>query len=711
MQVPAYLSRGWADFRLAGRAERAALAILYVDRGSGFNETNAYRLGYLGRDRATVGRFVPLRNATRMRVHISAPSEFSVDRIDCGPVGLWRVAVRAGWLLVLRYRPEPLGLVRLIAATLGRAGIRGLRREFANQLAHSDEQYLYDLWRERYDTDIAFAEATASAGRLRTRQTFSILLPIIREDIEFLDRAIEAVQRQSYPDWQLCVAIDRRVAASAERALGSLAHDVRCRLEYGDFSGRFDAAANCALTLASGEFAALLGTADQLGRDALLHAAHAFDSVPADIVYSDEDVIEADGRLVEPRFKPEWSPETLLSQNYVGRLCLYRRTLLREAGAIRGASESLADYDLLFRASEKAKVISHIPRVLYHRRRHAQLKGTEVREIAISIENALARKGLRSSVEAYRSHPGHFRTRIEPDVLPRTSIIIPTRDQPELLSRCLDSIFDRTTYADFDLCVVDNGSRRSKTLELLERSKTRFGHRFQIVTCDIEFNFARLVNLGVRSTRGELVVLLNDDTTIVTGDWLERMAGFALRPDIAAVGAKLLYPDGTIQHAGVILVGGVAGHSHRGQPGNTPGYRGRLLGVSNYSAITAACMMLRRAVFEELGGLDESLAVAFNDVDLCLRASAKGYRNVCIGDVVHIHHESRTRGHDDTPATKARFLAEFALMRDRWAPILDADPYYSPHLTRDAEDFAISPVGPSAIGDSVGRAVWDTSAR
>jgi GT2 family glycosyltransferase len=690
---------GWAEVSITGRARPTSLVTLFVDRGEGFSTANTYRVGYLQGALTTVRRYVPLRNATRVRLRVSnAQTRLSIDRFECRSTALPRVAVHAISIMAKRRRYSSSQFVAFLISTLWRAGAGGLRRELARQLAYQDEQLLYQLWCERQLEASTVGTLDGADRQLQRRPTFSVLVPVVSADGSIPD-AVTTLLNQSYREWELCLAIDRRLAKQGQD-LTSMDPAARVKCEYGDFRGRFDLAFARALEMASGDFIALLSPSDAFASDALLQMAKALDREILDVVYSDEDTMEDDGRFVEPNFKPQWSPESALSENYVGRLSLYRTSVVRALRLATGEYSSEVEHDLLLRVSEATNAVGHVPRVLYHRRRRGPWSQREQRSLARAAQAALRRRALTGSVEPYRQYPGRMRVRIAPSWPASISIVVPTRDQPELLARCLDSVFARTTYSNFDVWVLDNGSTQLTTREVLRSRKQRYGNSLHVVDCEMEFNFARLANLGASLCGGELILLLNNDTVVVTRDWLQRMAGFALLPKIGAVGPKLLYPDGTIQHAGVVLVGGVAGHSHRGHAGNAAGYRGRLLGVSNYSAVTAACMLMRRTVFEDIGGFDETLAVAFNDVDFCLRALRRGYRHVYLGDVSLIHFESQTRGHEETHEQRRRFRNEFELMRARWSAVLDADPFYSPHLTHHAEDFAIDPSAFATAGSS-----------
>jgi GT2 family glycosyltransferase len=342
------------------------------------------------------------------------------------------------------------------------------------------------------------------------------------------------------------------------------------------------------------------------------------------------------------------------------------------------------------RATEKARSIVHVPRVLLHRdgSHGASDDPDYAAHAGRAIAAALDRRGEAASILA--SGPGTFVVRYTlRGGAPRVTIVLPTRDHADDLERCLASVFQRTTYANFELLLVDNGTREAAALETIERY-ARADARLRVLPMDVPFNYSRLNNAAVREATGEVLVLLNNDTEIVTPDWLEALLEQALRPAIGAVGANLLYPDGRVQHGGVVLgIGGVAGHSHRGYPPGDAGYFGALRTITNYSAVTAACLAVRRSVYDAVGGLDETLTVAFNDVDFCLRIRAAGYRNVWLPHVVLRHGESRSRGHDIGLAKTHRSLAESRVMLDRWHATIDDDPYYSPHLTRLDESYGI----------------------
>jgi GT2 family glycosyltransferase len=530
------------------------------------------------------------------------------------------------------------------------------------------------------------------------RPTFSVLMPVYNTSEEFLRAAIESVQTQVYPDWELCIADDASTKPHVRQILQECAAgDPRIKLVFRESNGRIAATSNSALAIASGDFIALLDHDDVLTPDALFENALVVNRRPdVDIIYSDEDKIE-EGRLRDPYFKPDWSPDSLLSRNYVSHLGVYRRSLLQEIGGFREGFDGSQDYDLVLRASEHSGRVEHIPRVLYHWRihdestaSHREQKGHAYDAAAQAIEQALVRRGEPGRVLGSDFLPGTYTVRYEIQRAGRISIIIPTRDHGDDVDRCLTSVFAGLTYPDIEVVLLDNGTTDRNSLSIFGSWLAREPERVKLVSYDVPFNFSKINNYAAQQSSGSYLLFLNNDTEVITPDWLEAMVEQAQRPSIGAVGAKLLYADGTVQHAGVIIgLGGVAGHSHKYFPSGAPGYFGTLQTVNNFSAVTAACLMVRRDVFDEVGGFDERLAIAFNDVDFCLRVQAAGYQNIYLPHVELFHHESKSRGHEDTPQKRERFFNEQVIMRERWNTGDYADPHYNRNLTLDTEDFAI----------------------
>ncbi len=528
---------------------------------------------------------------------------------------------------------------------------------------------------------------------------FSVIVPVYETPERFLREALDSVLLQVYPHWELCIADDASREPHVRAVLEEYAaRDERIKVAWRTTNGHIAAASNSALALASGEFVALLDHDDALAPEALFENALVVNRRPdVDIIYSDEDKIDQNGRRHDPYFKPDWAPDSLLARNYVSHLGVYRRSLVEAVGGFRGGFEGSQDYDLLLRASERTERIEHVPRPLYHWRVHEGSTATDrgqktyAHAAAVrALEEALERRGEPGRVEESAAAPGLYTVRYRITRPGRVSLIVPTRDHGDDVDRCLRSVFERSTYRDIEVVLLDNGSRERESLRVFGAWLEREPERVKLVAHDVPFNFSAINNYAVARSTGTYVVLLNNDTEVITPDWLEAMVEQAQRPSVGAVGAKLLYDDRTIQHAGVIVgLGGVAGHSHKHLACDDPGYFYTPHTVNNYSAVTAACLMVRREVFDEVGGLDERLRIAFNDVDFCLRIRAAGYYNVYLPHVELYHHESKSRGAEDTPEKAERFLREQLLMRERWRTDERSDPFYNRNLTLATENYAI----------------------
>jgi len=558
----------------------------------------------------------------------------------------------------------------------------------------------YAEWVRRYDTltDGSRASMRARVDGPSHKPLISVLMPVYNPPVSFLDAAIRSVRGQLYPNWELCIADD----ASTDPAVRELLEvhrkqDRRIKVVYRDRNGHISRASNSALELARGEFIALFDHDDLLAEHALYWVADAINRHPdAGLFYSDEDKVDESNLRYAPYFKCELNYELLLAQNMVCHLGVYRAGMVGSVGGFREGFEGAQDYDLALRVVEKlqpAQVV-HIPRVLYHWRAIAgstalapEEKNYAAEAGRRAVQQHLDRTGLSAQVVPAPEAPALNRVRFSrPSQYPLVSIIIPTRDRADLLDMCLDSLIRRTTYSNYEVIIMDNGSVEDETRRLFDRLPE---DRFRVLRDESAFNFSALNNKAARVARGDLLCLMNNDIEVLTPDWLEEMTSFAVRPDIGCVGARLWYPDGRLQHAGCVLgVGGVCGHSHKLLHRGHAGYFGRAVLHQSFSAVTGACLLVRRRVFEEVGGLDEKLVVAFNDVDFCLRVRDAGYRNIWTPYAEMNHHESASRGTEDTAAKRLRFSAEVESMRSRWGKKLFADPAYSPNLTFDSEDFS-----------------------
>ena len=533
----------------------------------------------------------------------------------------------------------------------------------------------------------------------RYKPLISVILPVYNTPEDFLREAIQSVIDQVYPYWELCIADDASTRSSIQSILAEYQEkDSRIKVVFRTQNGHISASSNSALELATGEFIALLDHDDVLTPDALYEVVHLLNQHPeADMIYSDEDKLNEKGQFASPFFKPDWCPDSFLSRMYTCHFGVYRRELVNQIGNFRIGYEGSQDYDLVLRLTEKTDYIFHIPKVLYHWRIHSEsaASGTEAKPYAYqagltALQDAIDRRGEKGIVQQVQGFPGHYIVRYEIKEYKQVSIIIPTRDLGELLDRCLESIFTKSTYPNYEVILIDNGSVEDYTHQVITKWKEKESSRFKCYRLDIPFNYSKLNNYAVSQAKGDYLLFLNNDTEIITSDWIEAMVEQAQRPSIGAVGALLLYPDNTIQHAGVLLgVGGIAGHGHKYFPKVDGGYFNQIVSMNNYSAVTGACLMCRREVFEKVGQFDEQLAVAFNDVDLCLKIFSQGYHNICLPHVVLYHHESKSRGSDETAEKRNRFEQETELIRQRWKAILKHDPCYNPHLSRTKPNYSI----------------------
>ena len=550
----------------------------------------------------------------------------------------------------------------------------------------------YGDWVRQYD-DLGPSDLVALDRRARDLHNpplISILLPVYNTPERWLRRCIDSVLAQVYPHWELCIADDASPANHVRAVLQEYARkDQRIRVSHREHNGHISAASNTALEMATGEFIALLDHDDELRPHALLEVAEVVVENPdLAFVYSDEDKIDAQGNRNQPYFKPDWNPDLLLSQNYLCHFTAIRTSLVREAGGFRTGFEGSQDHDLFLRCTERleARRIHHIPKILYHWRAipgstalERQAKDYAASAGLKAVSEHLER--MRAGAAVHELPHGHYRVSWPlPADTPKVSIIVPTRDKLSLLSACVDSVLARTDYPNFELVVVDNQSVEPGTLAYLEQLQARPGVR--VLHYDHPFNYSAINNWAVSQCDGAVICLLNNDIEVIEPGWLKEMVSHARRQEIGAVGAMLYYPDRTIQHAGVILgVGGVANHAYLGQSAGYPGHGARALVAQDLSAVTGACLVVRRDLYLTMGGLDERLEVAFNDIDFCLRLQEAGYRNLWTPFAELLHHESATRGSDDSPEKRARFLKEVEYMLQRWGPTLRNDPAYNPNLS------------------------------
>jgi GT2 family glycosyltransferase len=579
---------------------------------------------------------------------------------------------------------------------------RGVAFETGRTQGRAARDASYSAWIRRFEEPAATPGLVTERCRsLRNPPLISVLMPVFDTPKDLLDLAIRSVVQQLYANWELCIADD----ASSKPWMRPLLEawqqqDQRIRVVFRESNGHISEATNSAFSMARGEWIALLDHDDVLAPNALAEVACAIENHPdAEIIYSDEDKIDDVGKRFNPFFKPDWSYDLFTGQNYLNHLTVHRAANIRRVGGWRIGFEGSQDYDLTLRIIEATGQdgIIHIPKVLYHWRaaRGSAAGDKTAKNYAHHAgRRALAEHAARTGIDAEVLSVGeeqYYRLkRAIPADPPLVSIIIPTRDKVDILRTCVGSVLNKTKYPRFEILIVDNHSTDPDTIEYLT-TVTRLAN-VKVLRYEKQFNYSSINNFAVRQAAGHIVCLMNNDIEVINGGWLTELVAHAVRPTIGCVGAKLYYPDDTLQHAGVILgLGGVAGHSHKHYKRSEGGYYGRLMLVQNLSAVTAACMAVRKSVYLEAGGLDEeNLAIAFNDVDFCLRVRKLGYLNVWTPFAELYHHESASRGSDSAPGAVKRFQEEIFYMKRRWGKELRADAYYSINLTRDREDFSLA---------------------
>lgn len=701
------LSGGWYVLELELEPCKRPLLVpaLYPDYGSGFGE--AHRVGLplvrnqSGRFQALV-RFVADVACVRFDPDIM-PTEFDLGRVHLHRVGRLRalalmargiVSRRNGRRAKLQALAE---MARSIAADGLRSAASWMYAEYSGETgSHTSSEY--DRWIWQYDHTPP--PPGAHLG-LRNKPLISVIVPVYNTPERWLRKCIESVQAQAYPHWELCIADDASSDPKVRAVLDEYASsDPRIKVAYRAENGHISRTSNSAIELAEGQYLALLDHDDELHPAALLEVARAVNTHPEwKVIFSDEDKIDEQGRRYDPYFKPDWNYDLFLSHNCISHLGVYETALVREIGGFQVGMEGSQDWDLALRCIERlsAREVGHIPRVLYHWRaipgstalgpgEKSYAHYAAMRAIAAHLD----RRSAEADVLELPKYPGNYRVRYAlPQPRPKVTIVIPTRDQAKLLKTCVDSIKERSTYDNFEIVVVDNGSVEPETHAYL--ANLRMEPNVSVLSYPHPFNYSAINNFAVENATGELIALLNNDIEVISPGWLEEMVSHALRPSVGAVGAMLYYPDDTIQHAGVVLgFNGVGVHAYAGKPRGWVGQMLRAKLIQSMSAVTAACLVVRRSTYVQVGGLDESLAVAYNDIDFCLRVAGAGYRNVWTPYAELYHHESASRGSDTSPDKRGRLMRETETMRARWGDRISRDPAYNVNLANIGEPFALS---------------------
>jgi glycosyltransferase involved in cell wall biosynthesis len=565
-------------------------------------------------------------------------------------------------------------------------------------VAQQTSNNLYQEWIKNNENE-GFREVSNDINSFELQPLISIVVPVYNPEKALLIECIESVINQSYPNWELCLADDKSPKAHVREVLEEYAaKDKRIKPVFRKKNGHISAASNSALEVATGEWVALLDHDDELHEHALYHVVKSLNDKPkTELVYSDEDKIDQSGNRIHPHFKSDWNLDLLYSQNYVSHLGVYKTEIINKIGGFRLDYEGSQDYDLLLRYSREidhANIV-HIPKVLYHWR---MVEGSTA--LASGEKSYTTDAGIKALEEHFEAlgksvkvemgkHDNIYKVNWDIIEEPLVSLIIPTYNGYEITKQAIDSILDKSTYQNFEILLVDNNSNDKAALDYFEEIGQH--EKIRVLRYPYPFNYSAINNFAAKQAKGEIIGLINNDVEVINPEWLTEMVSHAQREDIGCVGAMLYFHNDTIQHAGVICgLGGVAGHSHKHFPRGHSGYFRRLELVQNLSAVTAACLLVRKSVFEQVSGLnEEDLTVAFNDVDFCLKVQAAGYRNLWTPYAELYHYESISRGAEDNPEKVARFNKEAGYMKDTWATDKKSDPYYSPNLSLDREDFSL----------------------
>lgn len=561
------------------------------------------------------------------------------------------------------------------------------------------EEIPYGPWYEAYVPDEAALEQQRKRKFTNT-PLFSVVVPAYKTPVLFLEQMMDSLLAQTYVNWELCIVNASPDAEEMQKILVKYAaKDSRIRFRNLKENLGIAENTNVALKMAKGEFVGLLDHDDLLAPNALYEIASALEKHPvADVIYTDEDkvTIELDEHF-QPHLKPDFSLDLLRSNNYICHFFMARSSVIEKIGGFRKEFDGAQDYDFIFRCVENAREIVHVPEILYHWRTHkestadnpaSKMYAFEAGKRA--IEAHLERTGTKGEV-SHTPDLGFYRVKYPVQGQPLISIIIPNKDEKETLKTCMDSI-RKTKYKNYEILVVENNSI---TEEIFQYYKELSGEPcVRLLRWKKEFNYAAINNFAVSHAKGEYLLFLNNDVKAITPDWLEELLSVCQRPEVGAAGAKLLYPDNTIQHAGCVVgMGGIAGHMFVDMPAERTGYLHKASILQDMSAVTAACMMMKKEVFDKVGGFSEELAVAFNDVDLCLKVRREGYLIVYDPYAQLYHMESRTRGAEDSKEKVQRFQTEIEYMRCHWIDILkNGDPYYNKNLSLTKWNYSLKPL-------------------
>ena len=531
-------------------------------------------------------------------------------------------------------------------------------------------------------------ESETLSPTLKLQPRFSIVIPKTNASHGELSFTIESIKGQLYKKWEILLVVDDPQLHTGQKETNPDSadeHILHINLPPGnDMAMR----CNAALAEATGDYVLFIYPCDILTRNCLFEFTWLINHLTeAAIIYADDDSMDPAWDYIDPYFKPAWSPDSLLSRNYIGNSFVIKRDLVMQLGGFRDGLNYSAFYDLLLRATEVTSNAGHIPAILFHKRSNKPVDGTQRK----ALQDAMIRRNTPADIEDVRDFAGCYDIKYKVLAFDKVSIIIPTKDQAAMLKTALDSILEKTDYPNYEIIVLNNNSVTEEFGTLNKEFTEKYQDKFRCIDAFFPFNFSKLINTGVKESKGKYILMLNNDIEVISNDWLTQMVSYAQHKHTGAVGAKLLYPDNTIQHAGIIFgANRDSGHVFAGLPNGSAGYFNNLVTATNYSAVTGACLMCRRDVYNEVGGMDENLAIEFNDHDFCLKLLKRGYYNVYLPTVELYHHESVSRGHPfrNRSAWK-QHEKELAIFKAKWQSFIDNDPYYNPGIDLHNADFKI----------------------
>ncbi|WP_237690559.1 glycosyltransferase family 2 protein [Paenibacillus caui] len=695
---------GWNKMIWYSKADEYIPLKMYWDSGNGFSEIESRVISSIKPDVFEYEQFVYIpKGAVKLRLDPGEKeAEFVLKNIHFKKITRMSV-VFSSISSIIRQR----GRTFLTYKTIFNKAIHVLKTQGIKALWIKAKQVVggegdssthdYEMWirkNELKENDIMQIESQIDT--FTYKPLISIILPVYNVDEIWLRKCIDSVVNQLYTNWELCIADDASPKPHIKKVLEEYAkRDARIKVVFREENGHISESSNSALAIAKGEFIGLLDNDDELAIDALYENVKLLNNYPdADMIYSDEDKISIEGVRHSPFFKPDWSPDLLLTHMYICHFGVYRTSIVKELGGFRKGYEGSQDFDLALRVSELTTNIYHIPKILYHWRTipESTASGPGAKNYTHyaglkAVKDALHRRGINGWIEELEGYSNFYRVHYNDTLNSNSmvSIIIPTRDG-QLLNNCIQSLTETLSEKNIEIIIVDNGSQKQETFSLFSKWKNIFKSKIKIISINDPFNYAKLNNIAVENAKGEFLLLLNDDVEIISTNWFDDMIGQAARKNIGAVGAFLMYPDKTIQHSGLTLGLGkqrAAGDGHHNRPITDPGYFGAMLSVKNVSAVTAACLMVKKDLYLQVGGMDENLSVAYNDVDFCLKLREQNYLNIWLPYVQMIHHESKTRGLDHSEEKLNRLNKEASYLQQKWGSALLRDPYYNPNLSLD----------------------------